>query len=246
MSEESGEKVPIWIISFADMITLLLAFFVMLQTMSKQREPALFKAGQGSFIRAIEGFGIPDLLMGKQSPAPLDYRKIKYPTAAAEDAKPKNRTIDAEDEELRLAFQDLQQRFSGQASDVYERIIELSASPIRFESSSAELDANAQGYLKGLAANLKVDSDRRGLRVYVIGLAADEVPGKGQWFQSARRAQAVEALLRSELSVQLDQGGWEIQSFGAGEGGHWCRKLGIAPRDAFIVVAVTQVSTNHG
>ena len=39
MSEEQGEKVPLWIISFADMITLLLSFFVMLQTMCRRRTP---------------------------------------------------------------------------------------------------------------------------------------------------------------------------------------------------------------
>ncbi|MGA2093982.1 MAG: flagellar motor protein MotB, partial [Sedimentisphaerales bacterium] len=32
--EESGEGAPIWIISFADMISLLMAFFVMLTTFS--------------------------------------------------------------------------------------------------------------------------------------------------------------------------------------------------------------------
>jgi hypothetical protein len=39
--EPSGEKVPIWIISFADMITLLLSFFVMLTSFSTYNKGSL-------------------------------------------------------------------------------------------------------------------------------------------------------------------------------------------------------------
>ena len=67
MAEAGGEKVPIWIISFADMITLLLSFFVMLQTMASRRDDKLFSIAQDSFRRSMAGFGIPDLVFGKQS-----------------------------------------------------------------------------------------------------------------------------------------------------------------------------------
>ena len=41
--KEQGEKVPIWIVSFADMITLLLSFFVMLTTFSSYSKEDLSK-----------------------------------------------------------------------------------------------------------------------------------------------------------------------------------------------------------
>ncbi len=45
--EESGESAPLWIVSFADMISLLMAFFVMLTTF------ASFGPGDSEIIRGI-------------------------------------------------------------------------------------------------------------------------------------------------------------------------------------------------
>ena len=65
--EEEAEGAPAWIVSFADMITLLLAFFVLLQSFAQEQDPELFHQGQGSFRRSISGFGIPDLLLANLS-----------------------------------------------------------------------------------------------------------------------------------------------------------------------------------
>jgi chemotaxis protein MotB len=39
--EEEPEGTPAWIVSFADLITLLLAFFVLLQSFAKEQDPEL-------------------------------------------------------------------------------------------------------------------------------------------------------------------------------------------------------------
>ncbi|MCY2931768.1 MAG: hypothetical protein NTV86_20215 [Planctomycetota bacterium] len=53
-------QAPLWVLSFADMITNLMAAFVMLQAFASATPTAAsFKAGQGSFKRAIKNFGLP-------------------------------------------------------------------------------------------------------------------------------------------------------------------------------------------
>ena len=73
---EDKPKVPGWIVSFTDMITLLLAFFVLLLSLAKDRDPELFFIGQGSFRRAIAGLGIPSLFPGKLPKIRQQYRRV--------------------------------------------------------------------------------------------------------------------------------------------------------------------------
>ena len=37
--QDKGNSVPAWIVSFSDMVTLLLAFFVLLQSFAKVQDP---------------------------------------------------------------------------------------------------------------------------------------------------------------------------------------------------------------
>jgi flagellar motor protein MotB len=224
MSEESGgEKVPVWIISFADMITLLLAFFVMLQTMATEKSTELFQVGQGSFNRALAGLGIPDMLYGKSPDSGRDYRKIKYPTEESEtEYIPPNRVIDAEDEEIRNLFEDLRRAIETDASSSDEQIIDTRSTPIRFATGSAQLDEPARKYLDELVVDLRQNLGGRPIRIYVNGAVENPRGGKEHWLLSARRSATVEQYLRQTLAPELEQGIWEIFSFDADLGG-WSR-----------------------
>ena len=46
--EEEGTKVPGYIVTFSDMVTLLLTFFVMLLTLADVQDPELFDKGRDS------------------------------------------------------------------------------------------------------------------------------------------------------------------------------------------------------
>ena len=105
--EEKGESAPLWIISFADMISLLMAFFVMLMTMATAKSGKLCNEGEGvfqetlyGFRRSIAGFGLPGLFGDADDRLEFDSPKLYYPTSGENDPNT-IRTIDAREEQLR-------------------------------------------------------------------------------------------------------------------------------------------------
>ncbi|HED67083.1 MAG TPA: hypothetical protein ENJ09_16190 [Planctomycetes bacterium] len=60
MSDEEGA--PAWMVSFGDMMTLILTFFILLVSMSKEQDIGLVASGVGSFLVAVRSFGLPGLM----------------------------------------------------------------------------------------------------------------------------------------------------------------------------------------
>lgn len=215
MSEESGEKVPLWIISFADMITLLLSFFVMLQTMAKSQDAALFGASRESFRRSIDGLGIPDMLLGKQTGANMDFHKLKYPYETdEEDPYHTERVIDPQDDKIRAMFQQLQQSMHSDVAPPAGAPTTL-ATPIRFESGQAELDEKAREYLKTLAGDLHGGPGGWvGLRITGYADPAEQDRAAAM-ILAARRASAVQQRLEELLANEVRAGKVHLSSRGA-------------------------------
>ncbi len=237
----SGKKGPPgWIVSFTDMITLLLAFFVLLQAFAKMQDPDLFHIGRDSFRRAIAGLGIPNLLFGKQDRARFDFRKQKHPAEEAENEIPRNRALDAEDEKIRKGFEDLRRSMEPRSSDVQAELLDKRIPPIAFEPGRAELDAAARGHLSELAIDLQQNLPHKGVKVYVIGLAGDERAGKSRWLISARRAWEVQRFLEQSCAPFAKQRRWAFASWGAGAGGKWLEKLGRLGDQSYVVIVITK------
>jgi flagellar motor protein MotB len=216
--KEQGEKVPIWIVSFADMITLLLSFFVMLQTMSHSRDGTLFGVAQDSFRRSIIGFGIPDLILGKPPITNFDYRKLKYPTEETHEPNiPPGRIIDAEDEDIRQSFARMRKQMESSSSNLSERLVQSLQTPIRFDTGSFVLDSRSRQYLQELSADLKQSMAGRKIRIYVVSAARDGAEDKERWLLAASRAGQVEEYLRSSLAPELRGGAWELYCLGGGD-----------------------------
>ncbi len=242
MSEEGGgEKVPLWIISFADMITLLLSFFVMLQTMAHSRDAIVFGVAQDSFRRAIAGYGLPDLVLGKPAITHFDYRKLKYPTEDAPDANHATpaRIIDAEDEDIRLSFAQIKQALETASSAPREQLLRSIATPVRFAAGSSALDASARQHLRDLAADLRHSLAGDSVRIYVIGAAPDAPEGRERWVLAALRASAAEEHLRELLAGELVKGQWEITSLGAAPA---ARKRATAAPEPELTVTIMRKS----
>lgn len=243
---EEKPKVPGWIVSFTDMVTLLLAFFVLLITLAHDRDPELFFLGQGSFRRAIAGLGIPSLFPGKLPKVRQQYRKIIYCMEGDPNNITQERIIDAEEEQIAKLFQDLRSEIETSTSDTREKVISVSTTPIRFAASQAGLDKPAQEYLSSFAANLTESIGARAVKVEVIALAAGEPTRARQWRLSAQRAREVERYLRKALSAEITKHGWQVGSRGAGAGSQGTRRLGLIPGKSSVAIKIVEASKKHG
>jgi flagellar motor protein MotB len=233
--------IPAWIVSFTDMITLLLSFFILLQAFASVRDPELFQRGKGGFQRAIEGFGIPDWLFGKQDAPKRSFTLNKHPVQDDPENLDRRRIIDAEDEKIRRVFEDLRRLQSMRVTDHSGPPARLLATPIRFEAGAADLAVGARTYLSDFAADLAAQGDDPPA-VYVIGLAPDAADPADGWRLSARRAAAVQACLRGHLPERLRNRGPLVDAWGAGTAAGGLDVPQAGRQQTFIVLAMMETA----
>jgi len=233
-----SKELPAWLVSFTDMITLLLSFFILLQAFATVRDPELFQRGQGGFRRAIEGLGIPDWLYGQRESVPRQFTLQKHPVEEDPTNLDRRRIIDAEDEKIRRLFEDLRRLQRMQATNHEGAPARLLATPITFDPGDMRLGETAQAYLADFAADICVAAAAP--IIYVIGLAPDARDPATQWQWSAGRAAAVQACLEQNLARQPPTRRAHVDSWGAGPAGPGLDALRSGPRQTFIVLAMME------
>jgi hypothetical protein len=246
--EPEPGSLPSWVVSFGDMITNLLACFVMMQAFATTRDRTLFNAGMGSYRRAIEQCGLPDWLFGKQTGPEFNYRKIKYPTPNddTKDDADRSRIIDMQEDQIRQAFAQMSEALETAGQEVDDKLLGLRRLDVKYPPDGVELDAAARGAIGQLTAELRQGLAGRKARLCVIGVVAQGGADSQRWVLSARRARRAEQYLRAELAADIRAGKLELMSWGAGEGQEWCKRVGLDNPADSIILAVTGIGANRG
>lgn len=246
-TEERGPKVPGYIVTFSDMVTLLLTFFVMLLSLAVVQDEEIFHKGRDSFSFAIRSLGLGMFLGRKPSP---DFGNVKIKHFISEPDKFfEGRSIHIKEEEIRQLFNELRQSMKTMPSEVVATKTDFSVANIRFARGVSRLDASAKQFLGNFCSNLQsAMADSRPIKLYVLGLAGDQATEKDQWILSAKRAKVVADYLRGILSsasgFQTQRsafGGWSKWSvywWGAGPGGDWVRQDSPISKQSQILIAV--------
>jgi len=232
---EESPKVPAYIVTFSDMITLLLTFFVMLLSLAEVQDPELFNTGRDSFIKSINMFGL-GTLQGKTRSLGFGEIKTKYFIREPEKSLVV-RTIDAKEEEIRRLFKKLTRSMTTMPSQIVAETANFSVTNIRFSPGQAVLNESARNYLAQFALNLQSSPAKEKIRLYVLGLAAEPAGGgtkKDSWLLSARRAKVVADYLNESLTSDLR---WPVYSWGAGPGGDWVNAESPISEESHILIA---------
>jgi chemotaxis protein MotB len=233
--EEKGPKVPAYIVTFSDMTTLLLTFFVMLLSLAAVRDEELFGVSRKSFVEALRGFGL-GVLYGEKNRIDFGNAKIKH-FIIPPDKLVKDRSIDAKEERLRRIFKDLSRSMQIVPSQVAAKKANFSVTNIRFAPGDSTLDQPARRFLTAFCRDLQQAPDSKTVRLCVLGLARDEKTEREQWILSAKRAHAVTAFLKDSLEA-----GWPVHSWGAGPGGDWVEQDSPVFKESQILIAILRAN----
>lgn len=235
-SEEPPEDIPLWVVSFTDMITLLLAFFVLLQSFAHEPDPEKFFEGQGSFRQAIESFGLPVWDKGKQNRIRRDWFVRKHAPRPDPESQLDLDPMDEEEERLQRIFQEIRDKMDANSLDLRLTPLQVTATPLRFARGSADLTGPDRRYLERLAVDLQGNVQSRSSSIYIVGLAPDQPSDMQSYILSTRRAEVVEDYLR-RLLARTDQP-WTVYAWGAG------KRFGRFPDGTRIGVVV--MGEHHG
>lgn len=233
ITQKGGLKVPAYIVTFSDMTTLLLTFFVMLLSLSSVQDPELFYKGRGSLLQSIRELGLGMLYNRKRGPE-FGSVKIKYFIGTPDKLFP-GRSIHAKEEEVRRVFKDMSRSVKTLPSQIVAQKTNFSITNVRFPPGQATLNGSAKRFLTEFCLDLQQDSGSKLVKLYVLGLAGDEATEQQQWILSARRAKIVADFLQDTLTSASN---WPVYSWGAGPGGDWVAHYSPISRQSHILIAV--------
>jgi len=147
--KSSGEKkkgAPAYMVSFGDMMTLILCFFILLVSMSEERKAGLLAKGVGSFVVALETHGLDGILSGKEKEEIFEHVRRRFNLPPEEDEERRESHLEASKFEL------LQAR-ALEALEPHKEVRQPQVAT--FQPDSAALTNETRTYLDRLAGTLR-------------------------------------------------------------------------------------------
>ncbi len=231
--DEGGPKVPAYIVTFSDMVTLLLTFFVMLLSLATDQDPELYNKTRDAFVSSVNNIGLGMLQGHRQNPE-FGKQLVKH-TLRSPDDDTDVRTIDADEEKRRRLFRKVSDSMDALKSQIVGESIQYTVARVRFAPSGSILNPDSMKYLDEFSRNLAQDTQAGQTKLYILGMAADVKGVKQQWILSAKRSQAVAEYLQQVLP---NTGQYPVFSWGAGAGGNWVDESGFASAESHIFIGV--------
>lgn len=235
VSEEPKTPVPSYIVTYSDMITLLLTFFVMLLSLAEEQvDDHKFMEGSYSLRNAFADFGLAGFLINNDGEPEMEHRQRKYQIDKGDDEK-EERSIDPQTEMMRRVLQDVERMMNISPSHICGMDKSFVQPGIEFQPGSWEIDANTKNKLSAFCEQLKSNYYLQEPIIYVLGLAADVENERQQWEVSSLRAKSVADVIRNQIPEDLN---WPVFCWGAADGGEWVEFNGQTSKSNQILIAV--------
>jgi chemotaxis protein MotB len=238
--EEKGESAPLWMISFSDMISLMMAFFVMLLAMTNSDGGSnsgngddVFKRSIAGFNNSIKSFGVPELF-GKKAEGGGKKQMRHYAIDSNENAQTGQRIISSIEEQTKKLFNQLDAEASTSPSTVKGTPIIFTATPILFNKSNYELKEEDKTYLKQFCSDIKSSSQSGNITIVVIGAAEEDMNFRDKWMVSSQRANAVAEYIKqcfSDSSIN-------VAAWGTNNLSSWAKDSSFSANKTHILLSV--------
>lgn len=232
-TEEPGApSVPAYIVTFSDMVTLLLTFFVLLLSMAEEENKEKFQAIQEAFKSRITSFGVKGILFSEGKMDTFNCQWINNPIKE-QDPDEQLTPINVKEEQLRRLFSKINDRMQTRPSQIKGKLADIIVPNFKF-GSAAQLSHQAINYLTEICSELNITLSEKTATIYVVGLSQSGSSSKS-WFDAAKKAELTADFIKSKLSPYVS-----IYSWGTTDASEWIASTKAKDIESDIIISIIQ------
>lgn len=208
---EPKKGAPAYMVSFGDMMTLILCFFILLVSMAQERNFGMMAKGVGSFIVAVQSHGLNGIMSGQEKARIFEHVRRRFNLPPEED--PERRA----DDKAEAAHFEVISAETMEALEPHGQIRQPNVA--RFERDSSLLSEHSRAFLDSLSDGLRPGPGQV-LRLEGHALDAGEHHQNDNHYLAFRRAAAVREYLVDGHHFPADRveaRGWYEELIDAGE-----------------------------